>query len=118
MIFRVFKTASASRSLPKEEDKKESAFEIESIDEESDKEEEEDGEEEEEWEGEVEEDGEIASRALNSPHLSDTREDIRSSSSSSALVYSPVKVRVPFVPLMKKAAEQPELTSDDKSASN
>ena len=35
---RVFKTASASRSLPKEEDKKETAFEIESIDKESDKE--------------------------------------------------------------------------------
>ena len=46
---RVFKTASASRSLRKEEDKKEAAFEIESIDEESDKEEEDDEEEEEEW---------------------------------------------------------------------
>ena len=36
---RVFKTASASRSLPKEEDKKKSAFEIESMDEENDEEE-------------------------------------------------------------------------------
>ena len=45
---RVFKTASASRSLPKEKDKKEATFEIESIDEESDKEEEEEEEEEEE----------------------------------------------------------------------
>jgi hypothetical protein len=64
---RVFETASASRSLPKEEDKKEAAFEVESFDQESDKEEEEEEEEEEEWEG------------GNSPHLSnflsiDTRE--------------------------------------------
>ena len=89
---RVFKTASA--------------FEIKPIDEDSDKKEEDEEEEEkEEWEGEdneeveVEEDDETASRSLNSPHLSiflsiDTREDIgSSSSSSSALVYSPVKVR-------------------------
>ena len=53
----------------------------------------------------------MASRCLNSPHLSsflssDAIEEIGSSSSfssSSALVYSPVKVRVP---LMKKAADK------------
>ena len=83
---RVFKTASA--------------FEIEYINEESDKKEEDEEEEEkEEWEGEddeeveVEEDGETASRSLNSPHLSsflsiDTREEIGSSSSSSSATAS------------------------------
>jgi hypothetical protein len=78
---RAFETASASSSLPKEQVKKEAVFEIESIDEESDKEEEEEEEDDDEWEGEddeeveVEEDGEkedyeMASRSLNSPHLS------------------------------------------------
>jgi len=75
-------------------------------------------EEEEEWEGEDDEveDYEMASRCLKSPHLSsfltsDAKVENGSSSSSSALVYSPV-------PVMKKAAGQPELTSDDESASN
>jgi hypothetical protein len=65
-IGRVFKTASASRSLPEEEDKKEASFE------ESDKEEEEEEEEEEEWVGEndEEDDYEMTSRCLNRPHLS------------------------------------------------
>ena len=113
----MFTTASAYRSLPEKEAKKGFSFEIESIDddeggngdaegneEEMAEEEEEDGEEE---------DYEMASRCLKSPHLSsfftsDATEEIgsSSSSSSSALVYSPVKV---LVPLMKKAAKQPEL---------
>jgi hypothetical protein len=80
---RVFKTASAFRSLSKDEDMKEAAFEIESVDEENDKEEEEEWEEDDHEEVEVEEDGVIASRSLNSPYLSyflsiDTREDIGS----------------------------------------
>ena len=111
---RVFQTASASRSLPEEEDKKEAAFEIESIGQESDEEEEDEkgwaGEDDEEFEEEEdgeEEDYEMACRYLNNSHLSkflssDTREEIGSSSSSSsssaaalnmyALVYSTVKV--------------------------
>ena len=70
-IDRVFKTASASRSLPEEEDKKEAAFEESDIGEEEEGEEGEE-EEKEEWAGEndEEDDYEMASRCLNRPHLS------------------------------------------------